>query len=116
MKYFILLITSLLFAQCPQVVDKAIKGRGVFKDPSPQVAMEMATLIAQDDLAKKVLAVQQKEMSKLTERSFSSKITTTLSGSIDGFSIVSKDYDAKSSRAEVFVELSQLKVNEILCK
>lgn len=116
MKYFILLISSLVFAQCPQPVDKPVQARGVFKNSSMQVAMEMATLLAQENLAKKILEVHQKELSQMTDKSVSSKLTTSMNGSIDGFRIISKDYNPETSKAEVFVELSKNKVNEALCK
>lgn len=114
---FVLLVASLsLQAVCQSPFKKPILAKGVFVDKNSHNAFDIATLLAQENLAKQITKVLQTETTTIETDAFKSKLHTSFSSDMDSFSIVSKRYDAVSHRAEVIIEMQAEKANELLCR
>lgn len=102
---------------CPKsaLAGKVFVGTGVYVSERPDEAMEMASLIALDDLAKQVGTVLQTEQSLIQEGGFSTKMTTSHATLLKGHQVVSKTYDTTSNRASVVVQIDGAVISERLC-
>ena len=76
----------------------------------------MATIVAEDDLAKQISSVLQEERSSIENEKFSMQMTTSYKTLLHSYEVVSKKYDSKRKRAEVVVKISRQQARKALCK
>ena len=90
--------------QKPKTV-KSLIAKGVFKSTNEALAINMATNLALNSLAKKFGKVIQSEYSNIINEDVMMKITTNAKNIITGYEIISLKYDPKTQKAEVIIEL-----------
>lgn len=114
----LLLSTSLFSDECPKdfFAGHDIIGKGVYDSSHSDEAIEMASLIAHDDLAKQVSSVFQEERSKIENEAFATQMTTRYSTILEGYEVVSKQYDPKTHRAKVVLRLRDSVARAHLCR
>lgn len=113
---YVLLLFSCTMAECTKnVFTTPLVAKGVYVTKKPSLGFEMATLLAQENLAKQLSNVKQTETSTLTQSQFHSVIQTVFQNSIDSFEIKSKSFNAEKSTATVVITMQPKKANTILC-
>ena len=84
--------------------DKTLIATGVFLNKNETIALNMATNMAINNLAKSVGDVLQAEDSTLYNDKVHMIITTKANNIVKGFQILSQTYDLKTGRAEVTIK------------
>lgn len=84
--------------------DKTLIATGVFVNKNETIALNMATNMAINNLAKSVGNVLQAEDSTLYNDKVHMIITTKARNIVKGFQIISQTYDRKLGRAEVTIK------------
>ena len=100
---------------CTQRIDHDIFAKGIYISDNAHEALEMATLVAQENLAKQFSAVLQEEDSEIENESFRSTITTSFRSVLQGYAIASKRYDRNTRKAEVVLKIDASRARSILC-
>ncbi|MBN2895847.1 MAG: hypothetical protein JXK05_08180 [Campylobacterales bacterium] len=118
--FIVLLIFSLLLiaAECPQQFFSGngyIYGEAEYPSSDAHLAIEMATLLATDNLAKKISTVLIEESGNIYNDSFDSIIKTHYATILAGFEVVEKNYNSSTSQAKVVLRLKRQLAREIIC-
>jgi len=85
--------------------DKKITAVGIYKNRNEMIALQMATNVAINNLAKKVGKVLQEEETSLKNDQLTMIMTTHAQNVINGYEKIAEKYDRKSGRAEVTIQL-----------
>jgi len=115
----ILLMTISLFSDdCPKTLflGHDIIGKGMYVSINSNEALEMASLIALDDLGKQVSSLLQEERSMIENETFSSQMTTRYKTVLKAYEVVSKQYDPKRHEAKVVLKIKNTVAKEHLCR
>lgn len=94
-----------------QVVKKAMPKakpiivKGVFKNQNEAMAINMATNLAINSLAKRLGKVVQSEYSSFINNDIMMKITTNAKNIVSGYEVVSEEYDDATGKAVVKIKL-----------
>lgn len=93
--------------QVQQAIPKAkdLTARGVFTNKRESLAINMATNLALNSLAKKLGNVLQSEYSNMMNENIMMKITTDAKNIVSGYKILSSKYNQKTKKAEVIIQL-----------
>ena len=120
MKVFLIIFLAsiaLLAVECPEKLFSGhdIIGKGSYVGLDSSNALEMAALIASDDLAKQVSKVMQEEISKINNETFSTQITTKYTTLLKKYKVVVKEYDSKKHKANVVLKIQNSVARSLLC-
>jgi hypothetical protein len=91
----------------PKIIKKAktIVVKGIFVSKNEAMAINMATNMALNSLAKRLGTVVQTEYSSFINDDVRMKITTNAKNIISGYEVISEDYNQKTGKATVKVKL-----------
>ncbi len=84
---------------------KNLTAKGVFTSKNETMAINMATNMAINSLAKKLGKVVQSEYSNFMNDDVMMKITTDAKNIVSGYEIISEKYDYETGRAKVVIQL-----------
>ena len=85
---------------------KNITAKGTFKHKMESLAINMATNMAINSLAKKLGKVVQSEYSNFMNDDIMMRITTNAKNIVSGYEILSEKYDDKTNKATVIIQLN----------
>lgn len=85
--------------------DKKVTGIGIYKNKNETIARHVATNLAINDAAKKVGSVLQKESTQLTQDEVRMLISTQAKNIIKGYEKIKEEYNDKTKRAVVEIQL-----------
>lgn len=105
----IILVSSLWSASCVQYervfVDRTIIATGTWKNAQEAIALDIATTMALNSIAKQAGDVLQSEDTTLYNDKVHMIITTKANNIIRGYTVLSKEWDPKTHRAEVTIKI-----------
>lgn len=85
--------------------DKKITGTGIYTHKNETIARHLATNFAINDVAKKLGSVLQEEKTELNNDQIKLLLTTQAQNIVKGYEKIKDEYNAKTGRAEVQIQL-----------
>jgi hypothetical protein len=85
--------------------DRKIVAKGIYKHTNEMIALQMATNVAINNLAKKIGKVLQEEETTLKNDKVSLIMKTHAQNVVNGYEITDQKYNPKTGRAEVEIQL-----------